>query len=74
MKNVLLHFFTDTNLYNLNNTMNRLEIQQNITSDNMIELLHNLEQDRRRNFSLPAFLDHIDSLVDPEGTPATTNL
>ena len=54
--------------------MNRLEIQQNVTSDNMVELLHSLEQDRRRNFSLPAFMDHLDSIVNPEGTPATTNL
>ena len=40
----------------------------------MVELLHSLEQDRRRNFSLPAFMDHLDSIVNPEGTPATTNL
>ena len=74
MKNVLLHYCTDTHLYNLNNTMNRLEIQQNVTQDNMVELLHCLEQDRRRNFSLPAFMDHLDSVTNPEGTPATTNL
>ena len=49
--NVLLHNFIDINLHNLNRIMNRYEIHQNITQDNIVELLHCLEEERRSNFS-----------------------
>ena len=74
MKQVLLHNFTSKNPLDLNYKMNKTEIQAKATADCMTELLYHLELDRRKYFSLPAYMDHIDAITNPEGKPATTSL
>ena len=72
MFNLLMHVH-DSNK-NFNTLMNKREIDNRNTSDNMHQLLTDFEKLKGKCFSFEAFTDHVNACLERRGRSATTSM
>ena len=72
MVNLMVHLYEGNR--NFNHMINKKEIERQITHENYLQILTELEVQRERCFSYNAFSDHIDACSDPRGKNATTSM